>query len=178
MSLPRSAVFLDRDGTLIEDMRYPRDSSQVRLLPGAAEALRQLKEAGFALIVVSNQSGLGRGLITPEEAAAVHARFVGLLAEAGVTLDACYYCPHAPEAGCDCRKPKPGLLLRAAVEHGLDLPTSVMVGDKLSDVDAGNAAGCRSILFAFFCSTRPPLPAGCVVKSSWREVVSAVLVWA
>ena len=141
------AVFLDRDGTLIDDVGYPRDPARVRLVDGAAEALARLRQAGFRLVVVSNQSGIGRGLITEDEARSVHERFVSELERRGVRLDGVRYCPHAPEAGCDCRKPAPGLLLAAADDLGLDLDASFMVGDKSSDVEAGHRAGCQTILF-------------------------------
>lgn len=98
------------------------------------------------LVMVSNQSGIGRGLITPEEAAAVHARLEELLAAEGVALAGVYYCPHAPDAGCDCRKPSPGLLLRAASDLGIDLAGSYAVGDQPRDVEAGRRAGCRTAL--------------------------------
>lgn len=143
----RPGAFLDRDGTLIRDTDYPRDPALVELLPGAADALKQLRRHGYALVVVSNQSGIGRGLITPGEAAAVHERFVGLLADHGITLDGAYYCPHTPDDGCGCRKPAPGLLVRAAKELGLDIARSVMIGDKASDVEAGESVGCRAVRF-------------------------------
>ena len=142
------AVFLDRDGTLIDDVGYIADAEEVRLVPGAAEALRALREAGFRLVVVSNQSGLGRGLVTQEQADAVHERFVRELESAGAGIDAAYYCPHAPQDDCDCRKPKPGMLLDAARDLGLDLERSFMVGNSEVDVGAGEAAGTRSILLA------------------------------
>ena len=142
------AVFLDRDGTLIDDVGYPRDPARVRLVEGAAEALAQLREAGFRLVVVSNQSGIGRGLISEDEARSVHERFVAELERRGARLDGVRYCPHAPEAACDCRKPAPGMLLAAADELGLDLDASFMVGDKSSDVEAGHRAGARTILLA------------------------------
>jgi histidinol-phosphate phosphatase family protein len=142
------AVFLDRDGTLIDDVGYIADPEDVRLVPGAAEALRALRDAGFRLVVVSNQSGLGRGLITQEQADAVHHRFVEELGRAGAQIDAAYYCPHTPEERCACRKPLPGLLLDAARELGLDLERSFMVGNSDVDVAAGEAAGARAILLA------------------------------
>jgi histidinol-phosphate phosphatase family protein len=129
------ALFIDRDGTLITD------AALVQPLPGAFEALRVL-QARFALVIVSNQSGIGRGRITQAEARAVHDRVVGVFGQAGVEFAGAYYCPHAPGAGCACRKPAPGLLLDAARELGLDLAASVMLGDKASDVAAGLAAGC------------------------------------
>ena len=141
MTVPRPALLLDRDGTLIVDVGYPRDPARVELILGAAAALRELAR-DFALVVISNQSGLGRGRITPDEAAAVHARFVAAFAAEGVAFAGCYYCPHAPDAGCPCRKPAPGLLHDAARELGLDLAASIVVGDKASDLDAGRAAGC------------------------------------
>ncbi|MFO0848578.1 MAG: HAD family hydrolase [Gemmataceae bacterium] len=146
--MPRLALlFLDRDGTLMTDVGYPNDPAQVRLLPGAAEAVRHLADRGFVPAVVSNQSGLARGLITPDQATAVHDRFVELFREAsGLTLP-CYYCPHGPDDGCDCRKPAPGLLLRAARELGMLGRPGVMVGDKPSDADAGRAAGYDGHLF-------------------------------
>jgi D-glycero-D-manno-heptose 1,7-bisphosphate phosphatase len=142
----RRAVFLDRDGTLIEDVGYPRDPEAVRLVDGAAEALDALRRAGFALVVVSNQSGIGRGLITREEADAVHRRFVDELRALGVEPDDVRYCPHAPEEGCTCRKPEAGLLLDSARALALDLGRSFMVGDKPVDVEAGRRAGCRTIV--------------------------------
>ena len=142
------AVFVDRDGTVIEDPGYLSDPAAVRLVPGAADALRELHDRGFRLVVVSNQSGIARRLITEEQAAAVHERFVAELAGRGVRLDDVRYCPHAPEAGCACRKPLPGLLVDAADELGVDLARSFMVGDKPSDVEAGRRAGCTTILLA------------------------------
>lgn len=142
------AVFLDRDGTLIDDVGYISDPADVRLVSGAADALQALRAAGFRLVVVSNQSGLGRGLITQEQADDVHQRFVEELQHAGAQIDAAYYCPHAPEEGCDCRKPLPGLIIDAARELELDLERSFMVGNSDVDVAAGEAAGCRAILLA------------------------------
>jgi histidinol-phosphate phosphatase family protein len=157
------AVFLDRDGTLIVDTGYPRDPAEVRLIPGAAAALLRFRERGFRLVVVSNQSGIARGVVTEEQARSVHDRFVGCLAAQGVVLDGVYYCPHGPDGGCDCRKPRPGLLRRAAEELGLDLERSFAVGDLPRDVEAGVAAGCRAFLL------RPVSAAG------WETVVKCIL---
>ena len=142
--MSRRALFLDRDGTLIVDVGYPRDPALVQLLPGAAEALRRRTEP---LVIVSNQSGIGRGLITPAEAAAVHARVLEMFAAEGVAFAASYFCPHVPDDHCICRKPKPGLLEQAARELDLDLAASTIIGDKPSDVEAGAAVGARGILF-------------------------------
>ena len=134
------ALLLDRDGTLIVDVGYPRDPALVEPLPGAIETLRELGQR-FALVIVSNQSGIGRGRITEAEAHAGHARVIELFAAGGVRFAGAYYCPHAPDAGCACRKPQPGLIHDAARELGLDLAASVLVGDKPSDLEAGRAAG-------------------------------------
>lgn len=140
--MTRRALFVDRDGTLIADVRYPRDPALVELLPGAADALRELS-GSFALVIISNQSGIGRGLVSEAEARAVHDRVIDVFARAGVAFAGAYYCPHAPGAGCSCRKPAPGLFLEAARELDLDLASSIMLGDKASDIAAGRAAGCR-----------------------------------
>ncbi len=134
------ALFLDRDGTLIVDVGYPRDPALVEPLPGAIDALRTLQHS-WKLVIVSNQSGIARGKITETEACAVHDRVIDVFSRGGVTFAGAYYCPHAPDAGCACRKPQPGMLRDAAAELGLDLAASVIVGDKGSDVEAGIAAG-------------------------------------
>jgi len=141
------ALFMDRDGTVMVDVGYPRNPGDVELVPEAPQALARLRELGLKLVVVSNQSGVGRGLVTADEAASVHHRFVEALRAHGVELDAAYYCPHAPDEGCTCRKPSPELLERAARELNLDLGESFMVGDKESDLEAGRRAGCRTIPF-------------------------------
>jgi D-glycero-D-manno-heptose 1,7-bisphosphate phosphatase len=142
-------VFLDRDGTLIEEVPYLSDPARLRLLPGAAEAVRRLQQAGFACVVISNQSALARGLITEDQLERIHAELHRQLAQDDVTLDAIYYCPDAP-GGADRtiveswdRKPGPGLLFRAAADLGLDLQTSWMVGDMISDLLAGRHVDCR-----------------------------------
>lgn len=141
------ALLLDRDGTIIWDPGYLSDPALVRLLPGAAEAMKRFQDAGWLLVVVSNQSGIARGKYGRAELEAVHARMVALLAEGGVRLDGAYYCEHGPDDGCACRKPRPGMLEQAARELGFDLSASLMVGDKPSDVEAAVAAGARGILF-------------------------------
>jgi D-glycero-D-manno-heptose 1,7-bisphosphate phosphatase len=147
------AVFLDKDGTLIEDVPYNVDPERIRLMSGAAEGLQRLHRAGFRLIVVSNQSGVARGLFAEDALTAVEARLRTLLAEVGIPLAGFYTCPHLPEGcvpaytrACDCRKPEPGLIRRAAREHAVDLTRSWMVGDILNDIEAGRRAGCRTVL--------------------------------
>lgn len=144
----RPAVLLDRDGTLIEEREYLAEPAHVALIPGTVEALRRLSAAGYALVLVSNQSGIARGLFDEGDYERVHARLVQLLAAEGVRLDGAYHCPHHPEhtGNCECRKPAPGLFLRAARDLGLDLGRSVLVGDRVRDVAAAEALGARAFL--------------------------------
>ena len=151
--MKRPAVFLDRDGTLIEDVGYPHRPEDLRLLPGVVPALQKLQALGFVLVVVTNQSGIARGYFSEDQMHAFHTLLCERLAEAGVRIEAIYHCPFHPDASvskyrCDSplRKPKPGMLLLAAEELRLDLPASYAVGDKKSDVLAGQAAGCRTVL--------------------------------
>lgn len=136
----RRAALLDRDGTLIHDAHYAADASRIRLLPGAAAAVAQLNKAGVLAIIVTNQSGIGRGLITPEQYEATRARTEALLLEEGALISASFHCPHAPptsppEAPCDCRKPGTGLHREAARQFALDLRNSLFVGDRRRDVE-------------------------------------------
>ncbi|OFZ79877.1 MAG: UDP-glucose 4-epimerase GalE [Bdellovibrionales bacterium RIFOXYD1_FULL_53_11] len=142
---PRRAVFLDRDGTINEDPGYIGDPEKLKLLPGVGEALASLKTAGFALVVVSNQSGIARGLIGPEDLARVNIRLDELLRPFGVKIDRYEICRHGPDEGCECRKPKPKLVLDAARAMNIDLGASFMIGDKESDIQAGRAAGCGAV---------------------------------
>jgi D,D-heptose 1,7-bisphosphate phosphatase len=148
----RPAVFLDRDGTVIAHVPYLSDPALVQLLPGSADALRRFRRAGFARVLVTNQSAIGRGMVTEDRLEQIHDEMNRQLAARGATVDAIYYCPDAP-SGDDRtavekpdRKPGPGMLLRAAADLKLDLGASWMVGDLISDVLAGRNAGCRSIL--------------------------------
>lgn len=149
----RRAVFVDKDGTLIENVPYNVDVTRIRFAPGAERAVHRLAAAGFAIVVVSNQAGVARGIFDESAVAAVGRALTERLAELGVALDGFYYCPHDPHGVvaryrriCDCRKPAPGLVLRAARELGLDLSASWLVGDILDDIEAGRRAGCRTIL--------------------------------
>jgi D-glycero-D-manno-heptose 1,7-bisphosphate phosphatase len=144
----RGAVCLDRDGTIIHDPGYLSDPRRVRVLPGAIEALRLLESENLLLVLISNQSGVGRGMFTHEDLNRVHERLVEVLAGGDVTLSGAYYCVHSPWEECSCRKPNPGMLLRAAFDLGLDLSRSYMVGDSLRDVIAGRLAGCRTVLLS------------------------------
>jgi len=147
----KKACFLDRDGVLIVDKNYLHDVSQVELEPGAAEAVRLLNRNGYQVVVVSNQSGVARGYFTEAKVREVNQYIHRLLEADGARIDGWYFCPHHPKGTvpeytvkCDCRKPEPGLLLRAAKELDLDLQASYMIGDKVSDVEVGNRAGCRA----------------------------------
>lgn len=147
------AVFVDKDGTLVENVPYNIDPLLVRLLPRAAQGIQTLYEAGYKVIVVSNQSGIARGFFPERALVPVIFRMRELLQLGGVPLQGFYYCPHHPEGqilryatDCDCRKPAPGLLLRAAQEQGIDLQRSWMIGDILDDIEAGRRAGCRTLL--------------------------------
>jgi len=151
--LDRAAVFVDRDGCLTEEVGYVNHVSRIRLLPRAADAIRRLNGAGVPAIMVTNQAGIARGYFTEALLHAAHAEMVRQLAAAGARLDGLYVCLHHPDEGeppyrmnCDCRKPRPGLLQRAARELRLDLAGSVMVGDKISDVAVGQSVGAAGVL--------------------------------
>lgn len=140
------AVFLDRDGTIIEDADYCSRTEDVRILPAVLEAMRLLRFHGFKMAVVSNQSGVGRGYFTETEVEEVNRYIMEKLERCNAGIDGMYYCPHHPDENCSCRKPKPGMILRASEEIGVDLGGSFMVGDKASDIETGKAAGCRTVL--------------------------------
>jgi len=140
------AVFLDRDGTICKDVHYMTDESQFEILPKVAEAIRLLNEAGLKVIVVTNQSGIARGYFTEEDLQRIHRRMLNELLKKGAKIDAIYYCPHHPDDNCNCRKPKTGMLERAAKDFDLDLGRCFMVGDKKVDIETGRNAGCISIL--------------------------------
>lgn len=146
-------MFLDKDGTLVADVPYNVDPALIRLTRGAGEGLRMLREAGFRLFVVSNQSGVARGFFSEEALGPVEARVRELLTDEGVEIEAFRWCPHHPEGtverygiACDCRKPRPGMITSLAAERGIDLARSWMIGDTPADVQAGRLAGCRTIL--------------------------------
>jgi D-glycero-D-manno-heptose 1,7-bisphosphate phosphatase len=143
--MSRPALFLDRDGVLNVDSGYVSDPAEFTPVPGVFDALRLATARGYALIVVTNQSGIGRAYFTQADYDALETHMRALFAKEGVIFTAIYHCPHHPDAGCDCRKPRPGMILRGAREHDIDLARSVMIGDKRSDADAGRAAGVGQI---------------------------------
>jgi D-glycero-D-manno-heptose 1,7-bisphosphate phosphatase len=151
LSSTRRAVFIDRDGTISEEVGYVNHVSRYRVFPFAAEAVRALNEAGWLAILVTNQAGVARGYFEEEMIGHIHGVLAAELERGGARLDAVYYCPHHPSVGeppyrfdCDCRKPRPGLIRRAAAEHGIDLSNSWMVGDRYSDTELARNAGVRA----------------------------------
>lgn len=146
--MSRGAVFLDRDGTIIVDAEFARSPDQVQLLPGSASAIRRLNEAGWPVILVTNQSGIARGLLTYEDYDAVHRRMGALLGAERARIDAAYMCPHHPDftGACECRKPGTLLFRRAAEDHDLDLRGSWFIGDRVRDVSPARAFGGHGVL--------------------------------
>lgn len=149
----KPAVFLDRDGTINVEKDYLYQIEDFEFIAGAPSAIKKLKDAGFLVIVVSNQSGIGRGYFDEQAVETLHCYVQSELARYDTSIDAFYYCPHHPDKGqgeykvnCNCRKGEPGMLLQAAAEHNIDLQKSFMVGDKLADIEAGQKAGCRPLL--------------------------------
>ncbi|PHS13214.1 MAG: D-glycero-beta-D-manno-heptose-1,7-bisphosphate 7-phosphatase [Blastopirellula sp.] len=150
---PNAALFLDRDGTVNIDTGYIDSPEKLQLIPGAAEAIARVNQAGVPVIIVTNQSGIARGMYTEQTLKEIHHRMDELLQEADAHVDAYYHCPHHTEGivpayqqACKCRKPEPGMFLTAAAEMNIDLSKSVMIGDKRSDLEAGLNAGCAAIL--------------------------------
>lgn len=141
----RPFVFLDRDGTLLEDPGYVHRTEDYRLLPGVVEGLKALQAAGFGLAIVTNQSGIGRGYFTLGDFETLQAHLVDDLARRGVRIEASYFCPHRPDDGCACRKPATGLLERAERELGADLSRSWVIGDAATDVELARRAGCGAV---------------------------------
>ena len=140
------AIFLDRDGVIIENRpSYVRSWSDVELYPQALTALARLKDSPYKIVLVTNQSAIGRGLISVEDAEAINQRLLGIIEAAGGRIDGIFMCPHTPQDDCDCRKPQPGLLLQAAEQLSLDMSRSILIGDALSDLKAGMAAGVQKV---------------------------------
>jgi D-glycero-D-manno-heptose 1,7-bisphosphate phosphatase len=145
VKLPKGAVFLDRDGTLAEEVGYLNHADRFRMFPFVGTAIRRLNAAGLAVIVVTNQSGVARGYFPESLVQQVNERMRRELSAVGAHLDAVYYCPHSSVDGCDCRKPKTGMIERAVREHNLDLPQSYMVGDRYGDMELAFRAGCKAV---------------------------------
>lgn len=151
--MKRKAVFLDRDGTIIHDANYLDKKENIKLFDGAAEAIKKLNEAGFIVIIITNQSGVARGYFAEEIVIKLNKELVRMLEKEGAKIDGVYYCPHHTKGSiekysieCECRKPKIGMLKKAAEDFDIDLPNSYMVGDKPDDINLAKNAGCKSIL--------------------------------
>jgi len=172
---PFSALFIDRDGTVIEDVGYPSDPQQVRLLPGAAEGLRAMRARGVPVVMVTNQSGIGRGRFDRDAFDRVQAEMLARLHDAGADLDAVYVCPHAPEAACECRKPAAGLFERAARELAIDLARALYVGDRLRDVAVGLERGARTAVVATGAPVPEALPPGVLRARDLADAVERAL---
>ena len=140
------AVFLDRDGTINEEVSYLSRIDQVKILPRAAKAIKLLKEHGFLAIILTNQSGAARGYFSIQTLEDIHNHLKNELLREGAAIDAIYYCPHHPDAGCSCRKPKTEMIERAKVTFDIDLASSFMIGDRLLDLETGYRVGCRTVL--------------------------------
>jgi D-glycero-D-manno-heptose 1,7-bisphosphate phosphatase len=179
----RPAVFVDKDGTLVDDVPYNVEPALLNFRPGTLAALATLAASGFALVIVTNQSGIARGLFDEAQFAALRSALLARIRrEAGLAFTGFEHCPHAPGADglptCGCRKPMPGMLRRAALAHRLDLARSWMVGDTLDDVEAGHRAGCRSILYDSGGETvwrRSPARHPEAVIADWDEVAHWIL---
>ncbi|WP_337833269.1 D-glycero-beta-D-manno-heptose 1,7-bisphosphate 7-phosphatase [Geoanaerobacter pelophilus] len=180
----RRAVFIDRDGTINEEKEYLYRPEAFEFIPGVPEAIRILGEAGFLVVVVTNQSGVARGYYGEDDVRSLHRYMDELLLTAGAKVDAYYFCPHHPVNGvgeyridCRCRKPMPGMLLQAVSDLGIDLSASWMIGDKLADVEAGIAAGCRSamVLTGYGTEEQTKLPVDVPVFKDLLAAAQAIL---
>lgn len=171
----RKAVFLDRDGTIIDDVGYLHTPEEVQWKDGVFDALRLLQNAGFLLVIVTNQSGIGRGMFEEEDVKKTHNYIHDALKKEGIFITATYYCPHHPDDGCECRKPGTGMLLQAAQEHDIALSSSWMIGDKCSDIAAGRFANTRTVLLGDTNQVCTPGPQ--IRAETFTEGVEALLKW-
>lgn len=168
------AVFLDRDGVIIEEKGFVFEPDDVVLVDAAAEAIIRMSSMGLKIVVLTNQSGIGRGLFNEESYKKVLRRMVQLLEKSGARLDGVYHCPHAPWEGCDCRKPKPGLALKAAKDLGISLSRSFVVGDKRSDMELARAIGSKGILVRTGYGLRTEMEGNPVWDAVADSIVGAV----
>lgn len=142
------AIFLDRDGVINKEVSHLSDPKDFKFIKGSIEALKLLKQKGFLLIIITNQAGIARGLFTEEILKTIHYKMIKILKQNTIKLDDIYYCPHHPEftGSCDCRKPNPGMILKAQLKYHIDLTNSYMVGDTLNDIQTGRAVRCKTVL--------------------------------
>ncbi|MDM8000430.1 MAG: D-glycero-beta-D-manno-heptose 1,7-bisphosphate 7-phosphatase [Dehalococcoidia bacterium] len=155
MTTLHRAVFLDRDGTIARDVHYCRRVEDFEILPRVAEAIKLLNHEGYRVVIITNQSGVARGYFTDETLSLIHQKMIEVLKDGGAHIDGVYICPHHPDDKCECRKPKPTLIVKAAVDIGIALDQSYMIGDDPKDVEAGKAAGCRTILLTGSAAGQP-----------------------
>ena len=144
--MPSKAAFLDRDGTIIEEKDFIKSPDQIEFIPGSIDAIKMLRSLGYKIVVISNQSGIGRGILTEKMVSDVNQSFLRRLEDHGAPIDGLYFCPHHPEDNCDCRKPKTGMIERAVRELELDLKDAVVIGDKLADIQLGKNIGATTVL--------------------------------
>jgi D-glycero-D-manno-heptose 1,7-bisphosphate phosphatase len=143
---PGFAVFVDRDGTMVLDKHYLADPRGLDIIPTVPEGIKKLNDAGIPVIMVTNQSGVARGKFDEATLELIHQRLFEILEDDGAIVNGLYYCPHMPDAGCDCRKPKPGMLLRARKEHGFDLTKSYIIGDRMLDIEMAHSVGAIGVI--------------------------------
>jgi D-glycero-D-manno-heptose 1,7-bisphosphate phosphatase len=179
-----AAAFLDRDGTIIRQVELMHKVGQLRILPGAAEAIRLLNQNGIRVLIVTNQPVVARGVCTEDEVRLIHEELKQRLLKKGARIDAIYYCPHHPNATleqyrvqCSCRKPEPGMIIRAAQEQGVNLGRSVMIGDTTQDIMAGSRAGTQTILVQTGHGGRDPWQYDCVPDWTARNLLEAARLW-
>ena len=140
------AVFIDRDGTINVNIEYLDNPNNFQMYPSVAEGIKLLQDNGFKIIIITNQSGIARGFFTEETLKKIHERMIKELSEKGTSIDGLYYCPHHPDEGCDCRKPKTVMFEQAIIEHNVDVTKSFVIGDRMIDVEAGFKIGCKTVL--------------------------------
>jgi len=171
------AVFVDRDGTMARDVRYCRRPEDFELFPNTAKAIKLLSEHGFKVIVITNQSGIARGYFTEETLAKIHDKMKRELAKGEAWVDAIYYCPHHPDDNCDCRKPRPKLVLQAAEDYDIDLNQSFVVGDLQIDIELGKAVGCKTIFIGDPSSIDSEEAIPDCISPDLLEAVRTILEW-
>jgi len=169
------AVFIDRDGTMANDVGYCHRPEDFELLPDTAKAIRLLNQHNFKVIVITNQSGIARGYFTEETLAEIHEKMRGELAKEGAWVDAIYYCPHHPDDNCQCRKPKPKLALQAAKDHDVELESCFVVGDLPMDIDLGKTIGCRTILIGASPTINDESPKPDIVVSDLLKAAKTIV---
>lgn len=170
---PSPAIFLDRDGVINERVigGYVTSWREFRFLPSSLDALRDLSFLNLPVVVITNQQGIGKGLMSESDLAEIHERMVDAVSAHGGRIDAIYHCPHLRESDCECRKPKPGMLRRASLDLGIDLPQSWLVGDSWSDIAAGAASGCRTVLVGDDATSDPAEPSSLGVTPTERRAM-------